>query len=383
MKRIKRIGITAVIGLIFISTMILAFPKAGATGADVMRKVAGDEAVAKIEDVFYSAKDKVDRASYEIGIKHADAPWQGANENSVTPTSAVADAPAQNTSPTATAIPQWQPKKLKPFTNKVGEGEWQPYLKNARGETVAYRTFLSPDTQRPYVSIGVVAFNLRATRLGFVVGTDEPKSSAKLTRTGKIPDADAKPDRLIAVFNGGFKTQHGQFGVMISNTVLVPPRDGIATIALEEGGATEMGVWGKDPLLTTRTRAWRQNGPAIIRKGQINPMAFDNSVQNWGASIDGAVAVWRSAIGISEDQHALYYAAGDSCLVSVMAEVMREVGAYHAMQLDINNYWVSFSAVKSESGKLIADPLFDSMKRQDPQRYLGAYSRDYFYVVAN
>ena len=92
-------------------------------------------------------------------------------------------------------------------------------------------------------------------------------------------------------------------------------------------------------------------------------------------------AVWRSALALSKDADVMFYAAGDSLLVSSMARALQTAGAHNAMQLDINNYWVHFDAIKPDGDKLATVPLFDSMKNQDDRRYLNSYSRDYFYVV--
>ena len=83
------------------------------------------------------------------------------------------------------------------------------------------------------------------------------------------------------------------------------------------------------------------------------------TARNWGASISGTVAVWRSALGLSQDGRILYYAAGDNLVVSALARGLQAAGAYHAMQLDVNNYWVYFGAVKADGARLTNETLFD------------------------
>ena len=60
----------------------------------------------------------------------------------------------------------------------------------ATGRAVAYRTFLQPDATRPYALISIVAFDLEATRLPFVLGLEEPASPVVVRRSGVIPQAD-------------------------------------------------------------------------------------------------------------------------------------------------------------------------------------------------
>jgi hypothetical protein len=105
------------------------------------------------------------------------------------------------------------------------------------------------------------------------------------------------------------------------------------------------------------------------------------TARNWGASINGSVAVWRSGLGLSQDGRVLYYAAGDSLVVSALARGLQAAGAYNAMQLDVNNYWVYFGAVRVEGAHLTNETLFEPMKGSDPHRYLNGFSRDYFYVT--
>jgi hypothetical protein len=51
---------------------------------------------------------------------------------------------------------------------------------------------------------------------------------------------------LLAAFNGGFKAIHGHYGMMVDGTTLLPPTDGLATIALRADGTIQIGQWGRD-----------------------------------------------------------------------------------------------------------------------------------------
>ena len=54
------------------------------------------------------------------------------------------------------------------------------------------------------------------------------------------------------------------------------------------------------------------------------------------------------------------------------------------MQLDVNNYWVHFDAVRGAAdGGLKPEALFAAMGMQDDNRYLKGFTRDFFYVTAN
>src|SRR5581483_5543874 len=102
----------------------------------------------------------------------------------------------------------WHLPTLPVWATIAGAGQWSAYLRNASGQVIAERAFLQPDPDRPYAVVAIVAFDLQATRLHIVLGTDEPRSPVVIRRTGAIPAADSKPGVLLAAFNGGFKARH-------------------------------------------------------------------------------------------------------------------------------------------------------------------------------
>jgi hypothetical protein len=274
----------------------------------------------------------------------------------------------------------WALSPLAPLGNLNGEGQWLAYLQNPAGQVVAYRTFLQPDHQRPYAVAVVVAFDLSATRLHFVLGTLEPTSDVKIDRPGTIPAPDLIAGKLLATFNGGFKERHGHFGLTVNGINLVPPRDALGTVAFYADGHINIGQWGTDITPTPDVITWRQNGPLVIQNGQINPHTADDTVaQDWGYTVPGKSAVWRSGIGISPDHKTLYYIAGPSLTLPMLARAMQGAGMDQAIQLDINNFWVHFDSIDAQ---LKATPLVSDMNNS-VGRYLSAYPRDYFYVTAD
>jgi hypothetical protein len=389
------LGMAAVAVVLLCAALYYALnvrPEIGAQGAELLRKLVGQEAVAQLETTVYNEKDLIDRELAQAGLKKAQAPWredapaaaaatETAAAGGVAPDGAPGVQPRQNPVPTADAKAAWIPPAVTPFGRLSGEGEWQPYLFDASGRTVAYRTFVAPDDERRYVVAGIVAFDLRATQLHFVLGSEEPKSTMTLERSGRIPSIDMQAGRILSVFNGGFKADHGQYGAMVNRAIVLPPISGHMTVAVNPDGTVRMGAWGREIAGSDDALWWRQNGPPIIYRGQVNPLTSEMTARNWGASINGTVAVWRSGLGLSQDGRSLYYAAGDNLVVSALARGLQAAGAYNAMQLDVNNYWVYFGAVKAEGSRFTNETLFDKMKGSDPRRYLNGFSRDFFYVT--
>ncbi len=360
------------------------WPNIGAGAVDLARGVLGDKLVSGVENSVLVAEDKLKQIDYHIMKTTPAAPWQANSAPPATPESTpVSDIAASTPAPTPISTPVgWMLENVPALGSTLGEGRWTAYLWDAAGNVVAYRTFLQPDPERPYASVAVVAFDLQATRLHFVLGYEEPTSSVYISRPARIPASDMVPGKILAAFNGGFKAEHGHFGVMLDGVTLIPPRDGFGTVAMYDNGKVLLGAWGKDITASPRLVAWRQNGPLIIQGGQINPHTDVTDPQVWGYTTDGSTATGRSALGISQNGNVLYYAVGFDLTLPVLARAVQDAGAYQAIQLDINNFYTHFEAFSVGSdGKLTVVPLLDQMKGPGDQRYLTINSRDFFYVT--
>jgi len=375
-------------------------PELGAQIADVLRSVFGDQTVARLETFIFQVQDNARKLEYQATGKQPVSPW------SLTP---IPPQIVEVTPSLPAATPNApQPKSVLPIQaniNLVGvtwpppniinrrglledEGIWTPYIYDSAGRIAAYRTFLQPDKERPYVVTAIVVFNLSVTRLGYVPGTVEPASTAKMFRPGAIPNEDRQPGVLLAAFNGGFQTRHGNFGVMHDGVVLVPPRPDVATLTLYHDGRLSITPWDVKLYDTKEVRTWRQNAAILIQNYEINPDSTDKNklLDNWGGNVNDVVGVevvtWRSGIGLSANKQFLYYAAGPGLTVHTLANMFKTIGAKDAMQLDINPYWVQFVSVSAVNNQLKANPLLPEMSGY-VERYLGAYTGDYFYVVSH
>ena len=381
-------------------------PAVAAQTAEVLRHVIGEENVARLETWVLGWQDTLTGLVFDAGGDQPRAPWPTATPapsasplarpTPTLPPNSTQSGPPPTARPTAspppitpTAAPTAlsnQPALLKPFGHLPGEGAWSVYLTDSDGKPVAYRTFLQPDPQRPYAVAAIVALDLTATRLHFVLGTLEPASPEQMDRPGRIPSADLKSGLLLAAFNGGFKAEHGLFGAAVNGKVVLAPRDGLGTVAMYDDGHVALGPWGNDGnpgevYWANGLRNWRQNGPLIVQQGQVNPHTADDAPQDWGYTVKSDTATWRSGVGLSADGNTLYYLAGPSLTLPVLATAMADTGANNGIQLDINAYWVDFEAIHPNGDGLFAQPLLDGMK--DDSRYLHTFERDFFYLTLN
>ena len=142
-----------------------------------------------------------------------------------------------------------------------------------------------------------------------------------------------------------------------------------------------IGAWGTDIQPSANLISWRQNGPLIIQNGAVNPHTADNAPQDWGYTVAGSITTSRSALGISKDGRTLFYAAGTDLTLPALAKALQAAGAYQAIQLDINNYYVHFEAIQTVKGTPQAVPLLNSMLGGGDARYLGHEPRDFFYLT--
>lgn len=277
-----------------------------------------------------------------------------------------------------------------------GEGVWQPLISYGQPalKPILYQTVYRPDPQRPFARVALVAMDLTRTQLHLVIGTQEPASSqpARGLRSGAIPADVQASGTLIAAWNGGFKAVHSHYGIMTDGVTWLNPIDGMATVGIARDGHIEMGAWGREILPSGDWLAWRQNNPPLIAKGVVNPeVAKTANTIRWGASINGAVFIWRSGMGMTKGHHWLIYAAGNSLSVATLTEALRAANCDAAMQLDVNASWeqyVTFAArpqtvkVRGQAIELplTGQKLIDQMVA-GPALFLVPYTRDFFYLT--
>lgn len=356
----------------------------GAAVADPLRSVLGNENVAEIEETLFQIQDQAEQAKFELGLEEPAPLWEVPTATPTEPPASVA--PAATITPVATAVPltSWEAlTAVQPLGTLPGEGVWEAYIFDPAGATVAQRTFLQPDSERPLTVIAVVAFDMSRLNLHFVLGSEEPSVANGPRGNGTIPTRDKVSGDLLATFNGGFKGTHGNFGAMADGVVAVPARPGLATVGIDESGMVHIGEWGRDLFGTQPWHAWRQNALLLISHATINPDVYNTSVKDWGGTIDNEIVTWRSALGVAADQQTLFYIVGPALSVPALANAGMALGAENLMLLDINPYWVHFAKiVVDEQNNLVAEPLFAEEMDLHKDRYLTVSSRDFFYITA-
>lgn len=416
-------------------------PWFGAWLADTLRSVIGTEAVADLEEFAYDLEDRYNR-TFRSGEK-PKAYWEAPSSTGAGQSNGAGSAPSGSVpvggAPTGSATgtrpepsasagavagrPPFPPEDVGPFDPKyaaAGDGVWVPVPvpdvsapagsdsagapSPAPGSTAAagpnnavgagekatsnsqplfYKTLIHPDSKRPWADVLAVAMNPKTALLHLVAGTREPRGtasgSAELKRTGLIPDTDVAS--LMAAWNGGFKEEHGHYGMKLDGVLVVRPRADACTIAMSPDDTLRIAPWKAVSDIEGTFRWWRQTPSCLVDGGKLHPALFDENT-HWGAAIGGGTVVRRSALGLSQDGGVLYMVVSNSTSPRALALAMQHLRAYSAAQLDINYSYPRYVLFpKGESGQREATSLFEGFK-VDKDDYLRAPNpRDFFYVT--
>ncbi len=393
------IAIPLVLGTILVVVPAVS-PQAGAETADFLRTVIGPAPVAELESISFAMHDLLNRTLASAGVSQPRVAWAGGTTSQpltlpgginilarTKNASKGQSAPPAVSSGPSTSLVAPAPSNAGVVTAGPQLG-WQAYGATVSGAAVMARTMVMLDPQRSYAGVALVRMDLSQLALHIVPGTIEPAHPSGIDQQipyiGQIAPQDQA--RLVAAFNGGFKSIHGHYGMMVNGITLLTPVDGMATLAVYKDGRIRIGAWGSDLQASPDMVSFRQNCPPLIDNGQINPLLSTDARKAWGFTNNSDIT-WRTAVGISQDGRFLIYAVGNGTDAQFLAEALQKAGAYNAMQLDINQYYAHFETygagdvANSTGSQLQAQKLLQEMI-DERQLYLTPSVRDFFYLTA-
>jgi hypothetical protein len=300
-----------------------------------------------------------------------NAPSKGGPPLKSLPQVGVADSGEEKPDP---QHPIYRPPPIKPLIHPAlpGEGIWHAASATAgRRPPVLLTTFRS-DPEYPQFVAGVAWIDTGRTHLAYVPGLAEPP---ELENRGPAEVPPSKRDRIAATFNGGFPLETSNAGLIYRGETLAPMVNGIETLIEYHNGRIDVRPWEHGETVPPKVWFAKQNLPPIIDEGKLNPNLSDGP--EWGATVNNAIRVWRSGLGI--DKHGnLIYAAANYQTVESLAKILQRAGAVRAMELDINEDWTSFISYRHPGAKEPSN-LLPEMFRPDT-RYLVPDERDFFAV---
>jgi hypothetical protein len=269
----------------------------------------------------------------------------------------------------------YTPPDVNPLIHPVlkGEGAWEKAGAKVGPEPPVLLTTFRSDPEYPQFVAGVAWLDSARTELAYVPGLAEPPEPLEDRGSGEVPPNLRR--RLVATFNGGFPLETSNAGLIYRGKVKETMVNGIATIVRYRDGRTDVVKWNHGPDAPANVWFAKQNLPLIIDEGKLNPNLSDGP--EWGETVNNAVRVWRSGLGI--DAHGnLMYAAANYQTVESLAKVLKRAGAVRALELDINEDWTSFIGYRHPDAREPSN-LLPEMYRS-PERYLVPDERDFFAV---
>lgn len=352
-------------------------PWVGSALADGLRSLVGVEAVAALEDFAYGLQDRA--ALAWRGDEAPKAYWVVPPQVELPASTKVKDC----------ELPTFRPTDVGPVHahfEAPGDGVWVPMKDRVDPEAPPrmFKTLLHPDPQRSWAAVSLVAIDLRQVELHLVAGRHEPKAATpegqKAERPGLIPPAHQRA--LLAAFNGGFKAEHGHWGMMVDGVTLLPARKGACVVGQRNDGRIVVGPIADLESTFGDMRWWRQTPDCMVDGGELHIGLRSEKNTYWGATLKGETVIRRSAIGISADGKTLFSGIGDHTTARAIATAMKHAGASHVAQLDVNWSYPKFVVYRDRTdGQPEATKLCDGFEFS-PDEYVRTVAiRDFFYLT--
>jgi hypothetical protein len=348
----------------------------------------GPAPVAWLEEHVFAVQDELRRMAFKARGADATETLADVAAPPAPPPIAVLDASQ------ASEEGHWPPENLASIwkTLEPGEGVWvvphAPWMRRAdpTAPSPFVRTFVRPDPDRPYTRVILVAMDMRQLDLAMEAGTEDPKPLTGGHGPGRIPRDPAIFTRVVAAFNGAFKTEHGNYGMMVHKRVLLPPQSNAASVIVLADQRVGFGTWadthdvgrirGIDPA---QIDSFRQNLDPLVDQGEVNPMGRSL----WGYTLPGqGMQTERTAICVTMTGH-IVYAWGDDVSGTALGKAMKMGGCTYAMHLDMNPHHTGFifASVDDLKNKTYKSELLSPLMTVSPERYIEYAPKDFFYVL--
>ena len=279
---------------------------------------------------------------------------------------------------------------------RAGEGEWVvpdvPWMRQVPGVAADapspfYRTFVRPDEDRPYAQVLLVAMDTAPARprdgggnRGSGAADGPPRTRPNPARPGDLP-------RVVAAFNGAFKTEHGHYGMMVHEARAPPAAAGRGDghgprrrpRRLRHVGHRQ-DVGGIDGM---RRRRDRLVPPEPRPAHRPRPDQPDRSATS-GATRSRARACRPSARASASRRAATSSTPGATTLsATALAKAMKMAGCDYAMHLDMNPHHTGFLFLAVDDlGRTEVQVAAAHAADVDPaDRYIQYAPKDFFYVM--
>lgn len=284
----------------------------------------------------------------------------------------------------------WPPHNLQPVLtpSEPDEGVWRPSgyqiqadarFTQAPDDPPFAQTWLRPDAKRPYARLHLVALDMRRLSLGMEAGYEEPKPKTGPPGRGALTYDKRVRERVVATFNGAFKSVHGDYGMMVDGRILVPPKPAAASVVLRRDGWVGLGTWPDSANIPDQVVAFRQNLDPLVANGTPNPMQRNE----WGMKLaGGSVVTERSALCRTLDGN-LFYAWGNELTGDSLASGLVAAGCDYALHLDMNpgHAGLVYTSIKGTTADGVSGELAVPEMSIHPREHAVWSDKDFFYLT--
>ena len=350
---------------------------------DTVRAISwiGPEPIAWAEEKAFALKDFVRRTAY--GSRGGS---QELAASSHTASSVLTSEGVSTVWPPSRASSLWK-------TPEAGEGVWVeprvPWVRklDSAAPPAFYQTFVRPDTDRPYSKVLLVAMDTRQLELGMEGGSEDPMPDVGPTGSGHIPRDPSIARRVSAVWNGGFKSEHGHYGMTVNKRVLLPAVPGGASVISLSDGRLAMGTWGAKPALggienvaDASIVSMRQNLDPLLEDGVLNPKG--RKLWGYTRADNEGMQTHRSGMCVTPSG-TLMYAWGDDVNAASLGRAMKLAGCSYGMHLDMNPGHTAFmfTSIVDVRAKNYKSALLEPDMIKSTERYIEWAQKDFFYVL--
>ena len=316
----------------------------------------------------------------------AAAPSPPPHDAGVTDAEVVVDAAPPAAPAPALLVPAAPARFAPPHARTAApdDGSWTTVASHD-GAAMLYQSTVHPSPTKGQAKVAVVAVDLARVAFRLVAGTREPVGppNVQIARPGVVPlDEHAV---LLAVTNGGWRSEHGHFGMRVGADTIAPAKPGACTVGLTASGGLTVAPWEEIAPKESTLAAWRQTPACLAHRGALHPaLVRETMTRNWGAAVDGGVEIPRTALGVDATGRYAFFGLGEGTSAKALADGLLAAGAFSVAELDINwSYTRFFLYEKPTPESAVAIVRSIGTKGQHPPRsYLDKSSeRDFFYLV--
>ena len=313
-------------------------------------------------------------------VPNPTASASAAAPESTGPAPSAAAAPA----PSSSGPPFPPPSFVPPHARSAAPGDGVFTLVeegSAAGTGALARTMVHPLPYKKDAFVVVLAIDLRRVELVPMAGTEEPVAPTVPAehRPGLVPAADLPA--LIAVFNGGFLSKHGQFGMRVNGEDFAPAREDSCSVAFLDDGSLRIATHKALAPVAARLRSFRQTPPCLSEGGVLDArLAHEDTARLWGAAIGGKREIRRTALGLDASGRTLFFGLGDWIWARDLALAMKAAGAVDVAELDINWSYTRFLLYDRATPPNVVSTLIDKVEYTKGGYISKPAPRDFFYL---